>query len=482
MTGLALLLLGFLAIIAARTALASRKPAIDPLKTANPSVDIAKASAHLGEAIRLPTISRAAPAGSSEVFARFHSWLEQSYPHVHAAMRREQLAGGTLYYNWSGRDRSLAPIILMAHQDVVPADDARRWARPPFKGRNEADAIWGRGAIDDKSSLVAIMEAAESLASRGFTPRRGIILIFGHDEEQGGSGARTAAARLKSQGVRPWFVLDEGSLVVRDHPVTGQPAAMVGVSEKGYLTVRIVAKSKGGHASAPPDDSAVATIAKAVTAISQTPFERRYRGATRQMLETLASEAPLTTRLAIANPWLFEGLLRDTIGSTPQGAAMLHTTIAPTMLQGASRENILPSTASVTLNLRLDPEDSVETALAHLREGTKDLPVTLEIVGQPQPPSPQARTDTESYRFLTRAIQGHFAVPVVPAPVIAMTDGRAMQAICANVYRFQPIMLSLDETSMMHGLDEHISRKDFARMIAFYQSVIKGASAEGLPH
>jgi len=470
-----LLILGFVAVIAGRTAIASRNQQPAPIRFDVPPFRPDMAARRLVEAIRIRTISRAVGAQDTAELQHLQAWLATAYPQMHRVARREVLPSGALIFVWRGRNPALRPLVLMAHQDVVPADEVTRWRQSPFGGIIRDGVIWGRGAIDDKSSLVAIMEAAESLAAVKHMPERDLILIFGNDEEIGGTGAREAASWLEARGVRPWFVLDEGSLAITDHPVTHRPAALVGVSEKGYLTLRLDATADGGHSSAPPDRAAVDDLAKATLAVSNDPFPRHYRGATRQMLEALAPEAPLVTRIAIANSWLFESLLRGAVGATPQGAAMLHTTIALTMLRGSAKENVLPSTASAWINFRIAPEDSVNSVTAHVRHALKDQKIKIAVVGQPQDPSAASPVDSDGFRFLAGVIRGQFDMPVVPAPVIAQTDSRALHNVTSAVYRFQPITLAIQDTDMLHGINERISVRDFARMITFYQTLIQGS-------
>jgi carboxypeptidase PM20D1 len=390
---------------------------------------------------------------------------------------RTVVDGGTLVYEWQGSSDALRPIILMAHQDVVPAEAAQDWRHPPFSGAISEGSIWGRGSVDNKGALVAIMEAVEALVVAGVAPQRTLLLVLGHDEEVGGSGARAAARYLASQGIEAEFVLDEGSLVVADHPVTGKAVALIGISEKGFANVRISARGSGGHASAPPPETAVSVLAQAIAAVMSRPFPRRYEGPTRAMLQALAPEAPFIPRMAIANDWLFRPMLVNSLGASAQGDAMLHTTIAPTMLAGSPKQNVLPAEAHATFNLRIAPGDSVESALAHLRDAVKSLPVSVELVGEAQEPSGVSPTDGASYELIAGAARAVFEVPVVPAPVIAATDSRHLAPLSPNIYRFQPLKLTLEELDMIHGTDERLELEALGRMIGFYGVLIATGTA-----
>ncbi|HET9445935.1 MAG TPA: M20/M25/M40 family metallo-hydrolase, partial [Steroidobacteraceae bacterium] len=360
---LALILL----VVIARTVSAGRVIPTTPLTYQVPTLDPAGAVAHLSTALRFETISYD-DRTDALAFARFRDWLVETYPRFHASAQRTVVADGTLVYEWTGRDLSLRPIVLMAHQDVVPVAEPQRWTHPAFSGAIADGYIWGRGALDDKSSLIAIMEAAESLVAAGHAPERSIIFVFGHDEESGGSGARAAAQSLAGRGIRAEFVLDEGGLSISDAPLTNKPLTLVGIAEKGYLSLQLEVKVAGGHSNAPGERTAVDVLAKALVAIRNNSFEPRYAGVTQAMLDAIAPHTPPVTRAAIANSWLFAPLLLRELSATPQGAALLHTTIAPTMLQGSPKQNVLPSVATATINLRILPGDRIADVIAHVRE------------------------------------------------------------------------------------------------------------------
>ena len=237
---------------------------------AAPPFNINAATANLGAAIRFQTISHQDKAeNKSEEWDRFQLWLQDTYPAVHRVIQREIISDGALLYHWQGSDPSLKPIILMAHQDVVPVTEGteKDWKYPPFSGQIAENAVWGRGSVDDKGSLIGLFEAFEALAKAGFVPKRSVYLVSGHDEEAGGSGAATVAGLLAQRGIKALFTIDEGSAVVRDAPVINGPAIMIGVAEKGYATLRLTATAPGGHSSMPPKETGVVNLAKAIVAI-----------------------------------------------------------------------------------------------------------------------------------------------------------------------------------------------------------------------
>ena len=444
---------------------------------AAPAFDVQAAAGRLSEAITFRTVSHQDAADNDlDQWSRFHAWLQATYPQAHGVMRREIVAGHTLVYSWAGTDPRLDPIVLMAHQDVVPADAAEGWTHPPFEGVIAEGAVWGRGAVDDKGSLIGLFEAVESLAAAGFKPRRTVMLISGHDEEVGGTGAQAANALMKSRNLSAQFVLDEGLLVVADNPLTGGPAALIGVAEKGYGTLIVTARAEGGHSSSPPPETSVGVLARAVTAISEDPFPMRLQGPGADMLAVLGADAGLPLRVALANTWATEPLIVRQMAATPAGAALLHTTIAPTMLEGADKENILPREARAWINYRIAPGDTSDEVMAKARAAVGDLPVELAWSRPPQEASKVSSTDSESWKTIAALAADVTGAPVAPGLVVAGTDSRFMAEVAQDTYRFQPITLSLADTAMIHGVDERMTLTNLERMIAFYARLIATAA------
>ncbi|HET7201861.1 MAG TPA: M20 family peptidase [Steroidobacteraceae bacterium] len=456
-------------------------PATSDVELASaPPIDLARAASHLAEAVRILTISHQdAAANDPREWDRLHGWLQSTYPVAHAAMSRTVVAGHSLVYTWRGSDRSLPAIILMAHQDVVPVTPGTEgdWKHPPYGGIVADGAVWGRGTVDDKGSLVATFEAVEALASAGFVPRRTLIVVSGHDEEAGGTGAQAAAQWLQSQGVRAEFALDEGLAVVADLPIVSQPAALIGVAEKGYATLRVTAPAKGGHSSAPPRETGVETLARAVLAITGRPFPLEFEGPAADMVRDLAPRAGWPVRMAVANEWLFRPLLVRQLASTPAGAASLHTTIAPTMLRGSPKENVLPQDAAAWINYRIAPQDTAARVMDRARQATQGLDVRLEWVGPAYDPSPVSSSTSDAYRLLAALASEEGTRPVAPALVNATTDSRHMRELAADVYRFQPIVASLRDFEMVHGTNEHMTLDNLRRLCEFYARLIATGAA-----
>lgn len=444
------------------------------------TVDAAKAAAHLGEAVRFKTISNQNPADNDWTqWDALHAWLQATYPAAHAAMTREVVAGHGLVYTWTGSDPSLAPIVLMAHQDVVPVTPGTEgdWTHPPFDGVVADDAVWGRGSIDDKGSLVTLFEAAENLATSGFKPRRTVIIVSGHDEERGGTGAQAAAALIKSRGMTAEWALDEGLAVIDNFPMVDAPVALVGVGEKGYATLQITARAVGGHSSAPPKETGVETLAKAVLAITGKPYPMRFEGPGAETVKAIAPKAGYVARMAAANGWLFGPLLVKQISATPAGASTLHTTIAPTMLKGSPKENVLPQDATAWINYRIMPGQTRESVMADAKRAVGDLPVELSWGVEGGNPSPVSSTSSDGWKVIAALASDDGRLTVAPGLVTAATDSRYMTGVAKDVYRFQPIIASIDDFAMIHGTDEHITVGNLERMVRFYQRLIQTAAS-----
>lgn len=469
------------AVVAFRTATFESPIALDAaVKLADvPAVDVERAATHLAAAVQFRTISHQDPNENDWAeWDRLHAWLADTYPATHAALNREVVAGHTLVYTWPGTDASLEPMLLLAHHDVVPVTPGTEadWRHPPFAGVVADGAVWGRGAVDNKGSLVGLFEALESLATTGFKPARTVVVVSGHDEEAGGSGAASAAAWLESRNVKAAFVLDEGLAVVADFPLLGRPVALVGIAEKGYGTLRILAPSKGGHSSAPPPQTGVEVLAQAVLAITSRPFPMRFDGPAADMVRALAPQASPAVRMAVANEWLFAPLLVRQIAATPAGAAGLHTTIAPTMLRGSPKENVLPQDAAAWINYRIAPGHSANEVMQHAVDATRGLGVRIEWVHPPYEPSPISSVTSDGYRIIAAAASDGGRLPVAPGLVNATTDSRSFAGLSRDVYRFQPLVLSLRDLEMIHGTNEHLTLDNLRRMTEFYAQVIATAA------
>src|SRR5436309_6684635 len=439
---LLVLVLVLIAAVLERTfTFASRQPRAAPA-AGEPLCTAARAQ-RLAGALRFKTGSyQDSSRFDAREFDGFHRYLRATFPRLHAALKLEKVNGYGLLYEWTGADPNLSPIVLLAHQDVVPVEPGTesRWTEPPFEGRIAAGYVWGRGALDDKGSLVGILEAVERLVAAGAKSRRTVYLAFGYDEEVGGRrGAARIAELLAARGVHPEFVLDEGGALATGL-VTGisAPVALIGISEKAHVTVGLTAQAEGGHSSMPPDETAVGILATAITRLEHQQMARAIRGPTAAMFDYLGPEMSFGPRLVMANRWLLGGVLAAKFGATPQGNAMLRTTTAPTVLQAGIKENVLPSSARALVNFRILPGDSVEGVVEHVRRAVHDSRISVEpLPGQMTNASGVTSVDAEPFQLLARTIR-----QVVPGAVVTLwlvvggTDSRYYARLTPNVLRF----------------------------------------------
>lgn len=450
---------------------------LDDIAAVPVAVDMDAAAQRLAQLLRLPTVSQQDPALIDHApFVALREALPAAFPAAHAAMARD-VVDGSLLYRWPGTDATLQPILLMAHLDVVPGEEGDAWQRPPFGGVIQDGYIWGRGALDVKGALAAMLEAVELLSKAGHTPRRTIYFAFGHDEEIGGlRGNAAIAARLKSQGVKLHAVLDEGSVVaVNVVPGVQGAVALIGIAEKGYLTVELSVEGEGGHSSMPAPVTNVEILAQALTRLAQLRNEGMLTPTVRAQLQWLAPEQPWLKRLALSNLWLFEGMVKSQMESRPSSDALLRTTVAPTMLQGSDKENVLPHVASALVNFRLLQGTSVEQVVASLRKRIADERVKLAIKGPvTSEPSTVSAIDAPFFDDLHRSIRESFPDAIVaPSLVLGATDSRHYRDLTPNIYRFVPVRLEAADIARIHGKDERIAVKHYQESIAFYTNLLR---------
>jgi carboxypeptidase PM20D1 len=457
----------------------SRQVAVAPVRLV--AVDPDAAAGRLAGAVRFRTISYQDPSQfDAAQFLGLHRYLEQQFPRVEAALTREVVGDYSLLYTWKGRDETLAPLLLLAHMDVVPAEPGTEgaWSCPPFEGRIADGFVWGRGAWDDKGSMLAILEGVEALLAEGFQPSRTVLLAFGHDEEVGGThGAMQMAALLAERGVRPECVLDEGS-VVADGIVPGvtAPVALVGIAEKGFLDVELSVEGEGGHSSMPPPQTVAGVLAAALVRLERNQMPAALDGATRQMFEYVGPEMAFGPRLVFANLWLFGPLVERRLAASPATNAALRTTTAITVVEGGTKANVLPSRARAIVNFRLRPGDTVDAVLDHVRATVDDPRVRVALPAGSAPNEATAVSDTAapSFTLLLRAIREVYPQTIAaPYLVVAATDSRHYAALTPNVYRFEPVWAGPDDLRRFHGIDERISVENYAGCVRFYAQVVR---------
>jgi carboxypeptidase PM20D1 len=471
--------------VAAKTiATPSRQLAVAAAKPV--AVDASAASARLGAAVRLKTIASATDVDANGAeFLALHAHLQASFPKLHAALRRESIGKYGLLYTWPGSDPQAAPIALLAHQDVVPIAPGTEgdWQVPPFSGDQRDGFVWGRGAWDDKGNLMAILEAVELRVAAGFRPRQTIYLAFGQDEEQGGErGARQIAKLLKDRGVHLRWVIDEGLLITEGAvPGLARPAALVGVAEKGFLSVRLTATATPGHSSMPPVDagsSAIGMLSRALTRVEAEQMPFSLGGVGRESFDALAPEMGIVNRVLLSNLWLFGPLVESELKKSPSANASFRTTTALTIVNAGQAVNFLPGSATALVNFRLLPGDRSDDVVAHVVRVIAEPRITVDREPGSVEASRVASTDGPGYRTIARTLaELHPDVVVAPGLMIGGTDSRHYAVIADDVYRFSPMRARLEDLKRFHGTNERISTANYVELIQFYHQLIGNASS-----
>jgi len=448
-------------------------------------VDAAAVAARLGAAVRFKTIASVddADANAAE-FAGLHALLQSSFPKAHAVLQREVVGKYGLVYTWPGTDPKAAAIGLMAHQDVVPIAPGTEgdWQQPPFSGVLKDGFVWGRGAWDDKGNLMSIMEAIELLAGAGFQPRQTIYLIFGQDEEiLGERGAAQIAKLFRQRGIHLQFVLDEG-LLITDGVLSGlnKPAALIGVAEKGYLSVQLTASATPGHSSMPPPQaelSAIGMMSAALARLEDQQMPLSVRGLSQEMFETLAPEMSGANRVFLSNLWLFKPIIEQQLQRAASTNASLRTTTALTVFNAGNADNVLPGRASATVNFRLLPGDSSDAVIAHVTDAVKNPAIKIEKGAGFSEASKVAATDAAGFQLINKTLrQLHSDVIVAPGLMIGATDSRHFDGVADNVYKFSPVRAKLEDLKRFHGTNERISTDNYVELIQFYHQLISNSA------
>ena len=482
-------LLGLLLLLAAAVAVNTLRQGSRQLQVAPApplALDEAGLAQRLAGAIRFRTISSHADAQlNADQFRGLHAYLQQRYPRVHATLKRELVGDLSLLYTWPGSDGTAAPILLMAHQDVVPIAPGTEatWQSPPFGGQVQDGFIWGRGAWDDKGNLIAQLEAVELLLAGGFQPRQTVYLAFGADEEVGGHrGARAIAGLLQSRGVRLDFVIDEGLLITEGVlPGLAAPAALIGIAEKGAMSVVLRVTATPGHSSMPPPQgtSAIAMMSAALRRLDDRQLPAAIRGVAHEMFDTIAPEMSGFARVALSNLWLFGPVVQAQLERGASTNAMLRTTTALTVFNAGNQFNVLPGVAEATVNYRILPGDTGAGVLRHVKDTVASDRFELIALPDAYDPPPVSPSQSASYELINRTVRSLFPGTIVaPSLMIGGTDSRHFAGISRHIYRFSPVRARPEDLPRFHGTDERISSANLAELVRFYHQLLRNAATQ----
>ncbi len=441
------------------------------------AIDENQAIARFSGALQFPTISYDDRSNfDAGAFRDFHAFLQSSYPLVHQNASRTVVNDYSLVYHLPGTDPSLQPVLFMGHMDVVPVEEITRneWSYPPFNGTVSDGIIWGRGSVDDKFTVIALMEAMEQLLAENIQPERSLYFSFGHDEEVGGKdGAAQVAKYFEEKGITFDYVMDEGGVVTEGMmDDLDQPLAVIGVSEKGYVNLVLTVNAPGGHSSQPPEQSAVGILSRAIVAVEDSPFPASMDDIY-PTIEAIGTKMPFSTRLVMSNLWLLSPLVERVMLNNKDDAAALRTTTAATMVSGSPKSNILPTRATAVINFRILPGETVESVTQRVIGLIDDerVVVTSEYGVNPSPVSP---TDSRGFELIAKTIRGMDEnILVAPYMVRGGTDAKYFYSLSPNVYRF--MMLRIDPATMgyVHGIDERVTVKSYLEAIRYYYHLLR---------
>ena len=470
---IAVIILAFLAVVLIRTL--KFTPKAQP-ECSQESVELNQdAVIHaLAELVRCKTISYHDPALENDAeFRKLIDKLPSLYPHVFEACTLRELPGRALLFRGPGKVQE-EPAVLLAHYDVVPVNE-ENWDKPAFEAILENDVLWGRGTLDTKVTINGVLFAANQLIAEGFQPERDIYFAFSGGEEVSGPGASNVVKLFQEEGITPGIVVDEGGAVVEDvFPGVKGPIGLIGIAEKGMIDAQFRCMSAGGHASAPKPHTPVGILAKACTKVEGNPFPSHIAGPAALMFDTLGRHSNFLYRMIFANMWCF-GWVLDLLAKTSGGEmnALLRTTVAFTQMEGSTAPNVIPPEAKMVANMRLNPADSVASALEYLRKTVNDPQVEITALDSSEP-SRVSRVDCAAWDKVAASVAETWRGSVVsPYLMVQCSDCRHWGVISDKVYRFSAMDLTAQERATIHGNNERIRVSTACKAVEFYIRLMK---------
>ena len=431
--------------------------------------DAAAATDALQALVRCKTVSSVDPEQEDDAeFEKLISLLPELYPKVFEACEFQRLPDRGLLFRWPGK-KSDAPSVMMAHYDVVPADE-EKWDKPPFDGIIEDGVLWGRGTLDTKATFNGSLFAANTLIAQGYQPENDVYFAFSGGEEVNGKGADNIVDYFVEQKIQPALVLDEGGAVVENvFPGVKKPCGLIGIAEKGMINVEYKVLSSGGHASAPPTKTPITTLADACKKVQKKPFKMHITKPAAEMFDTLGRHSTFLYKIIFANMWCFSWVI-DVLGKTGGGEmnALVRTTTAFTMMEGSSARNVLPTEAKLVSNMRLNPADSVASAVAHLKKAVNDADVQINVL-EANEPSRISQTNCPAWDAVASTVAETWPGTIVaPYLMVQCSDSRYYGRISDHVYRFCAMDMTAQERKSIHGNNEKIRLESIAKTVEFY--------------
>lgn len=479
------LLGAFIAVTLVRAAFwTPEKVEFEPLP--DEQVDVDKYRKDLSDAIKIKTISNVdVDKVDWNEFKRLHALFEERFPLVYKNLKCEEISLASLLFTWEGKNPDLEPIALLGHQDVVPVAEGTEgdWTHPAFDGVDDGEFVWGRGALDMKNHLIAVLESVEALLAEGFEPERTVYLCFGHDEEivaAPTSGAGSIAAVLKERGVHLDSVIDEGGAILNLHVgnILNKKLAGVGIAEKGYVDYRVSVSAKGGHSSQPPEHTALGALADVIKDIEGHQFKAKMPAFVYELFTKIGKNVSYPARIVTCNLWLLKPLITAVMRKIPPAASLIHTTTAVTMAEGSPAANVLPQKASVTVNFRMMPGVTIKNVEEHIRKCVRNKDIEVEYL-KGKEASKVSPTDSRSFKILEEiCTRTDRDLLVAPYLVMGGTDAYHYEEVCDNIYRFAPFVMDTKLLLTTHGTDERIPIACMADGLKFFKRYIRLMSQE----
>ena len=462
------IIVAFLAVVLVRT-LAFKPKAQPAISEEKVRFDKDGAVHALAELVKCKTISYYDHSLEDNAeFEKLISKLPTLYPDVFAACEFQQLPDRALLFKWPGKTAG-DPAVLMAHYDVVPVNEDQ-WEKPAFEAIIEEGVMWGRGTLDTKVTINGVLYAANSLIAQGFQPEHDIYFAFSGGEEVSGKGAPNVVDLFEKLGITPAMVVDEGGAVVENvFPGVKQPCGLIGIAEKGMMNAQFRCVSAGGHASAPKPHTPVGILSRACTRLENKPFKAHIEGPASQMFDTLGRYSTPLYRMIFANMWCF-GWIIDLLGRLSGGEmnALVRTTVAFTQMEGSSAANVIPPEARMVANMRLNPSDTIESALAYLRKVVDDEAVEVTAL-EAANPSRVSTTNCPAWEKVSASVAETWRGSIVaPYLMVQCSDSRHWGRISDKVYRFSAMDLTAAERATIHGNNERIRLETVGKAVEFY--------------
>lgn len=446
--------------------------AISPVSIENSCIQ------HLSEAVKVKTVSFDEPSlVDSAAFNQLINFLEKTYPLADSILDKKRINGFSLLYKWEGTNAALKPIVLMGHMDVVPVTDeeSKKWDFNPFSGDITDEFVCGRGTLDDKVSVIGILETVEMLLKEKFQPKRTVYLAFGHDEEIGGeNGAKKIAEYLVTQQVNAEFVLDEGMVITKGIvPGIKPDAALIGISEKGYLSVELIVDASGGHSSMPAKETPIGILSAAVSKLEKNPMAATISEPVQYFLDYVGPEMPFFSKLAFANQWLLKPVIISKYEASNSGNATIRTTTAATVFKSGLKDNVISPLATATINFRILPAETSDDVIKHIEKTINDSRITIKKVGHINEASAVSDIQSEGFKQIEKSVKQVFSNTLIaPSLMIGGTDEKHYSKISSNLFRFLPAVFTSDDLKRIHGTNEKISIEGFKNCIRFYRQLI----------